>query len=219
MRRERNVWVVVGVCAALGVGGVVVTRGGDVNPPIGAVAPTMHSLDEIFAMSGQSAGGVTTTVLGDPRSVAAMTVVGGVQGPILGEDIIEGVPDVIKVFGFSHDLIVPFDPITGLLTGPRQHSPFVVVKQLDKASPKLYQALTSGEFLTDVTLRSYRLDPAGVPEQYFTYTLTNVRIVGIRPFTQAVSNTSYRQMEEVTFLYQQIQWTWESGPIISADTW
>lgn len=219
MRRERNVWVVVCVCAALGVGGVIVTTAGPLIPPPGAVAPTMHSLDELFAVSAQSTGGMTTSAIGDPRGVAAMTVVGGAQGPIYGEDVVNGVADVIKVLGFSHELTVPFDPASGLPTGVRQHTPLVVVKQMDSASPGLYQALTTGENLTGVELRFYRLDSTGASEQYFTYTLTNARIVDIRPFTQAISNESYRHMEEVSFVYQQIEWTWEPGAITTVDNW
>lgn len=213
-------WIAGCVCASVGIGGVFVTRAGTLDPPIGAITSTMTSLAELAALSGQPVGGITTTALGVPRELGAMSIVGGVQGSIEGEDVIGGIPNVIAVYGFSHDLSVPIESGSGLPQGTRTHTPIRVVKQWDSSTPLLYQALVTGEILTDVTLRWYRIDPnLGVTDQYYTVRLADARIVGIRPYTLAVTNESYRHMVEVSFTYSQISWRWEENGNESADTW
>jgi type VI secretion system secreted protein Hcp len=42
------------------------------------------------------------------------------------------------------------DANSGMASGKRQHQPFVIVKEVDKASPKLMQAASSGQHFTEV---------------------------------------------------------------------
>jgi type VI secretion system secreted protein Hcp len=115
-----------------------------------------------------------------------------------------------------------YSPTDGLATGKRVHGSLCIVKEFDQSSPKLYQALCTGEHLKDVTIKWYRITKQGTEEHYFTHVLEDAIIVSINPSmpnTLAASNEPFRHMEEVAFTYKKIKWTWEPTGIESEDSW
>ncbi len=82
----------------------------------------------------------------------------------------------------DHKIHIPRDPQSGLPSGKRIHGPLAIDKEVDKASPMLQQALCSGEHLSEVTIKHYRIDDTGVEEHYFTITLENAIIVEMEPY-------------------------------------
>ncbi len=150
-----------------------------------------------------------------------LTITGEVQGQIEGSCEMEGREDTILVQAFDHLVEIPADE-RGVPSGRRVHRPLTITKEIDIATPKLYQALCTGEFLTDVTLEWYRLDGMGQQEQYFTIQLENALISRIRPWVPNVldrANETLRHMEDVSFTYEKIIWTWEPDGIEFEDTW
>ncbi len=135
----------------------------------------------------------------------------------------EGREDTSDIFAVEHKLTTPYDPANGAQTGARQHSPLVVVKVIDKATPGFHKALTTGENLSEVKLDFYRIDPSTrVEVKYYVITLKNVRIVGIEtfmPMSFLPENESYRHMEKVSFVYEEIEWNWLPDSIVEMDRW
>lgn len=135
----------------------------------------------------------------------------------------EGREGTSDVFEFRHSLTQPFDPATGFSTGLRQHSPLKVVKTIDRASPGLHRALANGESIETVRVDFYRIDPATRSEtNYYTITLTGARVVGVQSFMPTSflpENEPYRHMEEISFVYQRIEWAWLPDDIVETDTW
>ena len=155
-------------------------------------------------------------------AMPAHLAIEGDSGPIEGSCTMEGREGTIVVYSFGHNVILPTDPQSGQSTGRRMHNPLKILKEIDKSSPRLYEALCTGERLRRVTLRFYRSAPAGEEENYFTILLEDAMIVSITPsFPIAFlsQNESYRHMETVAFTYQKIKWTWEDGNIESEDSW
>lgn len=151
-----------------------------------------------------------------------MTVDGENQGKIDGSCDMEGREDTILVYEMTHDLHIPRDPQSGLASGKRIHGPLRIVKEFDKASPKLAQALCTGEHMKEVVIKWYRIDPKGSEEHYFTHTLQNAIVVEIKPYMPLAflpENEPYRHMEEVSFTYEKIKWTWEVDGIEAEDSW
>jgi type VI secretion system secreted protein Hcp len=151
-----------------------------------------------------------------------ITLEGERQGKIAGSCDMKGREGTILVYAMDHDIHIPRDPQTGLASGKRIHGPLTVVKEYDKSSPLLYQALCTGEHMKNVTMKWYRIDAKGSEEHYFTHTLENAIIVSIKPFMKMAflqENESYRHMEEVSFTYEKIKWTWEADGIESEDSW
>jgi type VI secretion system secreted protein Hcp len=153
---------------------------------------------------------------------AYMELEGENQGVIEGSCDRPGFEGTIVVYSFGHNVVIPRDPTSGLPTGHRTHNPLKILKEIDKSSPKLYQALCTGEHLPRVTLRFYRIDNTGHEEHYFTIFLEHAVIVSITPSFPAAflsQNEAYRHMETVAFTYEKIKWTWEADGIESEDSW
>ncbi|MDY6951665.1 MAG: Hcp family type VI secretion system effector [Thermodesulfobacteriota bacterium] len=153
---------------------------------------------------------------------AHLEVEGENQGAIEGSCDMEGREGTILVYAMNHDVHIPRDPQSGLSSGRRIHGPVSIVKEYDKSSPKLYQALCTGEHMKSVILKWYRIDNTGSEEHYFTHTLENAIVVEMKPYMPMVfvaQNEPYRHMEEVAFTYEKIKWTWEVDGIEAEDSW
>jgi len=104
----------------------------------------------------------------------------------------------------------------------RVHNPLIITKVFDKSSPKLYQALCTGEHMTEVVIKWYRIDPTGQEEHYFTTALEDAIVVSMKPNMPNCLDPvmeSFSHMENVAFTYRKIKWTWEADGIESEDDW
>ncbi len=158
---------------------------------------------------------------------AYMTVKGQKSGQIKGSVTQKGREDSIMVIAYEHQLTAPVDVKSGQATGKRQHGVFKFTKELDRSSPQLINAWVTGEVLQEVVIRFYSpqvkagLGAGGEYNQY-TVKLTNARIVGIRSYMLNNKNpelTRYESAEELTLVYDTIEWTWNDGGITATDTW
>jgi type VI secretion system secreted protein Hcp len=144
------------------------------------------------------------------------------QGDIKGDVTQKGREGKILVMAFDHEVQTPRDPASGLPTGKRMHRPFTITKEIDKSSPLLYSALVNNENLTVWELQCFAAKTSGVEVNTYAVTLTNARIVDITSTmlnNKIPENAKMPLMEEVSFTYQKIQWTWVSGGITSSDDW
>ena len=96
---------------------------------------------------------------------AYMSITGERQGlitasnftePSVGNIYQEGHENETLIQAFEHKILLPRDPQSGQPTGQRVHTPMKVTKVMDKCSPLLYRALTSGERLPKVEMKFYR---------------------------------------------------------------
>jgi type VI secretion system secreted protein Hcp len=151
-----------------------------------------------------------------------MKVTGKTQGQIQGDCNQGGdKKDTVLVYQVDHSVEIPKDTHTGLPTGQRIHQPYTITKHKDKATPKLFQATCKGEQLT-VEMAFYRIKPTGEEEAYFKVKLENAIIVNMReytPMTFLPDNKPYHDMEEVSFTYSKITWTFTDGNIEYTDSW
>jgi len=151
-----------------------------------------------------------------------LSLEGNNQGKIEGGCTQSGREGMLLIFNVEHNVEIPRDPHTGLPTGQRIHHPLCVTKEIDKASPLLYQACTSGERFREVKLDYYRINDKGQEEHYFTVKLQKAIIVSMKsykPMTFLEENKPYKDMEEVQFTYEKIIWTYEADGIESEDSW
>ena len=128
----------------------------------------------------------------------------------------------ILVEAFNHEITIPTDPQSGQPTGQRVHQAVTITKVFDKASPLLYQALTSGERLRNVEIKWYRTSATGTQEHYFTISLEDAIITNIRahmPNCQDPSVAHFTHLEDVSFSYRKIIWTHEVCGTTSQDDW
>jgi type VI secretion system secreted protein Hcp len=150
------------------------------------------------------------------------SLTGEQQGNIEGSCQIENQVGKILVQGVDHTIEIPRSIQTGLPTGKRIHMPLMIIKQLDKSSPKLFQALTSGEQLSTAKLEYYMISAQGQETLYYTVELKNAIITSIRKYFPTAldpNNKTIGHMEEVSFTYATIIETWTPDGIEAQDSW
>jgi type VI secretion system secreted protein Hcp len=153
---------------------------------------------------------------------AYLTVAGQKQGAITGPVAEKGKEGSILVHAFDNQILSPRDPTSGLPTGKRQHVPIVILKEIDKSSVPLWNALVNNENLTTWVLRFWSQAANGVMQQIYSITLTNASIASIEEYmldNTVAANASLPLYERITFTYQKIQWVWAAGPLAAQDDW
>jgi type VI secretion system secreted protein Hcp len=158
---------------------------------------------------------------------AYLRMEGQTQGQIKGSVTQKGREDSIMVISVSHEIVSPRDPASGLPTGKRMHKPFIITKELDKASPLLYNALVNNENISEWELKHYTpqvkaQQGVGTEVNHYTVRLVNANIASINfrmPNNRNPDLMKYAEYEEISFTYQKIIWTWTEGGITAEDDW
>jgi type VI secretion system secreted protein Hcp len=160
---------------------------------------------------------------------AYLSLTGEKQGKIKGSVTQKGREGKIMVIAAEHELQSLRDAASGVATGKRQHKPFVVTKEIDLSSTRLYTALVGNEIFTDWLLQFWAPQvgtaagaTAGVEVMRYTVRLTNAAICDIRfhmPNNKNPELVRYAEYEEVAFVYQKIEWTWVLGALSASDSW
>jgi type VI secretion system secreted protein Hcp len=124
--------------------------------------------------------------------------------------------DWCDVRGFDHMMEYPFDMRENKGRGEPVHGGLAVTKEIDKATPKLLEALAKKKKVKEVEVEFWRDNPSeGGSEKYFTIKLKDCRVIADRPYMptpgKGAAEDSLSHMEEVKFAYREIEWTWLSG--------
>lgn len=145
----------------------------------------------------------------------------GPSGKIEGSCEIEGREGSILVQAFDHVVELSSDE-RGMVVGRRVHRPLTVTKEIDRSTPLLYQAMCTGTFLPKVVLDWYRVDETGAQELYFKISMRNAMVSKIHPWVPNVldeASQGFRHMEDISFSYQSITWSWVLDGIEYEDRW
>jgi type VI secretion system secreted protein Hcp len=151
-----------------------------------------------------------------------LTPQGTNQGKIEGSVKVKGHEGKILVQAIEPKVELPKSPQTGLPSGKRQHLGMTLTKEIDKSSPKIYQALCSGEQMSKATVEFYRISPKGTEEKYYTVELTNAVFVGARLWVPNCLSPEQKQlghMEDFSLTYEKIVWTFVPDGIEAEDSW
>ncbi|MDR1079656.1 MAG: Hcp family type VI secretion system effector [Deltaproteobacteria bacterium] len=153
---------------------------------------------------------------------AYLKVTGKSQGEIKGDCPQGGdKKDRILLYAVDHAVEIPRDTHTGLPTGQRIHRPLTVTKRKDQASPLLFRACCTGENV-DLELDHYRIKSDGTEEKYFTVKVEEAIVVDMREYTPVTfvpDNKPFSDMEDVSFTYSKITWTYNDGNVEFTDDW
>lgn len=146
--------------------------------------------------------------------MAGMRVFMKIEG-MPGSSLEEGRKDWSDVRGFEHALTYPYDMAAGRGTAPQVHGPCTVLKEIDKASPKLYEALAKNLKVTKVEIEFERDKPGdGSTEVYFKIVLSDCRVIAAKPHIPGFKDRNPDlplHLEMIGFGYRKIDWEWLSG--------
>ena len=144
------------------------------------------------------------------------------DGEVKGGCTVAGREDSIEVLEFNHEVRIPTDPDTGMLTGTRKHEAFKIVKAFDQSSPLLYKAVCEGLTYDTLRLEWYKIDDEGAEIMYFKHDLEQVKVCSVKPMMYNVKAKDYERyvhMEEVSFRYGKISWEYPDGGFMHSDSW
>ncbi|MDY0971985.1 Hcp family type VI secretion system effector [Siccibacter turicensis] len=142
--------------------------------------------------------------------------------PVKGSVDLHGREGSIEIVELMHNVELPIDDKTGKITSKRQHGDYALIKELDCASPYLYQGVSSGRKFKQAVLKFYRVNYNGREEEYFRVTMNNVRINEIEPFMFDIKNPVFEKhnhLEALYLAYEKITWHYLDGNIIHSDLW
>ena len=147
--------------------------------------------------------------------------IGAIKGPVIQK----GREGRIMVIAAGHEVRNVMAQAANRIVA-RNHTPFVIRKELDKSTPLLYGVWVANEMLTEWKLEFWAPNIRGVGNstevQSYTITLTNARILSIQfvlPNTKDPELIRFSEYEEITFTYEKIEWVWKEGSITAADEW
>lgn len=153
---------------------------------------------------------------------AYLKLKGQKTGEIKGSSEKKGRVGSIAVIACDHQVVSPRDIQSGLPTGQRQHHPLVITKEVDAASPLLWNILCTNENITSWELRFWQATASGTETQYYTIILSNANIASIHfsmPDITQKDKAALKEREEIAFTYQKIEWRYEKGGIAAMDDW
>ncbi len=154
---------------------------------------------------------------------AYLRISGSVQGEIKGSVMQKGKEGSIFVIAATHDLISPVDVANGSTVGKLRHEPYKIIKETDRSTPFLYKALVNNEVFSEFKLDFFRQTGNVVMVQnVFSIKLINARLTGIHfemPHAKKADSLSLNEFEELSLIYDSIEWTWHTGNASASTHW
>ena len=129
----------------------------------------------------------------------------------------------IECLHYEQATITAREAGSGMATGRRQYQPLLIRKRIDKASPLLAKALCENQAIEGV-FKFFRPNPTGdgTTEQFYTVQIKQGRIASMRqivPDTLVPATATEPPLEEITFVFHTIAWTYTEGGVTHEDTW
>ncbi len=113
------------------------------------------------------------------------------------------------VLEFSQKIKLPTNT-NGEVTGSRIYEPFMVLKEIDKLTPFMYQYCAEGQVFQSVVISLYEIAEAtGKETVYFKYTLTNARVIEVEdmmPSSAETSKMDIAHLERIHLVAESAEW-------------
>lgn len=119
------------------------------------------------------------------------------------------------VLEFNNTIKLPYERSTGQVTGSRMYEPFMVLKEIDKLTPFMYQFCAKGASFKTIVISLYEIAEAtGKESVYFKYTLSNARLVAVENFMPPSYDNpkiNVAHLEKIHLVAESIHWEHVKG--------
>ncbi|NPC71204.1 type VI secretion system tube protein Hcp [Corallococcus sp. AB004] len=134
-----------------------------------------------------------------------------------------GREESIECVYYEQSVITAREAGSGIATGRRQYQPLLIRKRIDKSSPLLMKALTENQAI-EASFKFFRPNPTGdgTTEQFYTVHFSQGRVASIKQMvmdTIVPATSTNPPLEEVTFVFHTIGWTFTNGGVTHEDSW
>ncbi|MBL8602141.1 MAG: type VI secretion system tube protein Hcp [Myxococcales bacterium] len=129
----------------------------------------------------------------------------------------------IECVYYEQGVITAREAGSSLATGRRQYNPLLIRKRIDKATPLIAKALVENTVI-EGTFKFFRPNPTGdgTTEQFFTVQIKQGRVASQKQFvpdTIVPATSTEPPLEEISFVFHTINWTYTNGGVTHEDTW
>ena len=125
------------------------------------------------------------------------------------------------VLEFNQVVKLPFERSTGQVTGSRMYEPFMIMKEIDKLTPFMYQYCAEGKVFKSIGISLFEIAEAtGKETVYFKYTLSNARLVSVENFMPpSIDNPKLNvaHLEKIHVVAESAEWEHVKGSTMFAD--
>ena len=121
--------------------------------------------------------------------------------------------DEIMVLSYTHNMVN-----IGNINKPT-HSPIIITKNVDKASPLLAQALSTREEI-NCTISFYRMSSFGMQEKFYSVSINGGIIADLTlEMPHAILQSDAEPQEHMAIRYRDITWTHHAAGTSGYSTW
>ena len=121
--------------------------------------------------------------------------------------------DEIMVLSYTHNMLN-----IGNIDKPT-HSPIIITKNIDKASPLLAQALSNREEI-NCTVSFYRVSSFGMQEKFYSVSINGGIIADLTlEMPHAILQNDAEPQEHIALRYRDITWTHHAAGTSGYSTW
>ena len=121
--------------------------------------------------------------------------------------------DEIMVLSYTHNMLN-----IGNIDKPT-HSPIIITKNIDKASPLLAQALSNREEI-NCTVSFYRVSSFGMQEKFYSISINGGIIADLTlEMPHAILQSDAEPQEHIALRYRDITWTHHAAGTSGYSTW
>ena len=121
--------------------------------------------------------------------------------------------DEIMVLSYTHNMLN-----IGNIDKPT-HSPIIITKNIDKASPLLAQALSNREEI-NCTVSFYRVSSFGMQEKFYSVSINGGIIADLTlEMPHAILQRDAEPQEHIALRYRDITWTHHAAGTSGYSTW
>ena len=129
----------------------------------------------------------------------------------------------IECVYYEQEVMTAREAGSGMATGRRQYKPLTIRKRIDKSTPLIAKALVENQKI-DAKFKFFRPNPTGdgTTEQFYTVEIKQGRVAHQKQFvpdTIVPATATDPALEEVSFVFHTISWTYTNGGVTHEDTW
>jgi type VI secretion system secreted protein Hcp len=190
--------------------------------PLGTAQAQKNKKKGGAAEEAQPAASTATPMLLPGQNYFYVTIRGVKQGIFKGQSTHPGHSSEIMGFQYVFQVSAPVNASSGQSSGKHQYTPITFTKMLDASSPQIIQAATSNEVLALVEFDFVHAGLDGKENIYQTIKLTNAVISSVKEymgFPNAGEPSDSRQLEDVSFTFQKIEFSNNEGKTTVMDDW
>jgi len=122
----------------------------------------------------------------------------------------------IELINMAHHIDLPINMASASASANRVHRPVTLTKHVDCSSTYLLKAICQKERLKSALIKCYRINDAGLEEEFFNIFMEDVLVSHITPSLSSVGGSGLPS-ETFSLVYKNITWRYLDGNLCFTD--